>query len=124
MMYLLIVFFQLLGIGFHVMQKIVTLGDKFPIKKMREVFAIFWQEDWDTLMISTLIILLDIGAHYVVFDYLHIPLPTDWYWQVAPFVLALVLGYAGQRLIYKWFGTAEQFLDKQVTGRFEPSAPK
>ena len=123
MIYILIVILQLLGISFHVMQKVVTLGDKFPEKTVRQIFLTFWQEDWDTLMISGLILLLDVVAHFVIFDFLHIPLPPEWYWQIGPFVIALVMGYAGQRLIYKWFGSAEQFLDKQVTGRMEINKP-
>jgi len=123
MEYVLILFFQSLGIGFHVMQKVVTLGDKFPEKTVRQIFLTFWQEDWDTLTISGLIVLLDAGVHYVVFDFLHIPLNPEWYWQVGPFAIALVLGYAGQRLIYKWFGSAEKFLDNQVTSRIEVNKP-
>lgn len=122
MVYALIFLFQGLGIFFHVMQKVVSIGDKFPRDQFPEytiqrIFYIFWSEDWDTLTISAGILVLDEAVHFVVFDYLHIPLPIDWYWQIGPFGLALVLGYAGQRLIYKWFGTAEQFLDKQVSNK-------
>lgn len=117
MIYFLITFFQLLGISFHVMQKVVSLGDKFPTETVKEIFAAFWKEDWDTLTISVLVLLLYLGAVYTVLDYLGIKLPTDWYWQVGPFGISLLLGYAGQRLIYKWFGSAEQFIDKKVTAQ-------
>lgn len=123
MVYFLILFFQFLGISFHVMQKIVSLGDKFPAKKVGEIFSVFWMEDWDTLTISGLIVLLDLGIHFVIFDFLELPMPPEWYYRVGPFALALVLGYAGQRLIYKWFGTAEQFFDRQATGLMGGGAP-
>lgn len=115
MAYVLIIFFQLLGISFHVMQKVVSLGDKFPSETVAEIFASFWKEDWDTLTISFLVMFTYVASYYVVVDFVGIKLPTDWYYLIAPFALALLLGYAGQRLIYKWFGTAEQFIDKKVT---------
>lgn len=127
MEYFLIIFWQLLGVSFHVGQKIVSLGDKFPEKNVNEIGKTFWKEDWDTLLISFLIIMLDLGTHFTL-HYLKIELPAEeWYWKVMPYAAALILGYAGQRLVYKWFGSAEEFLDKQVTDRLgvrtEPPRP-
>lgn len=119
MEYVLIIFFQCLGIAFHVMQKVVSLGDKFPKETVRTTFATFLQEDWDTLVISGLILMLDLGTNYLLFGYLKFEHLPQWYWQLAPFAVSLILGYAGQRLIYKWFGTAEKYLDKQVTDRLQ-----
>lgn len=117
MEYVLIFFLQALGVGFHVMQKVISLGDKFPTETPRGIFKYFWKEDWDTLAVSGLILMLNLIGHYIAFVKLQLVLKEDWYWQLAPYLLSLIGGYAGQRLIYKWFGSAEKFLDKQVTDK-------
>jgi hypothetical protein len=117
MEYLLITILQLLGIGFHVAQKIITLGDKFPDEKKKGVIlAAFWDEDWDTLLVSFLVLISDLVAH-VVIHYIGLEMSKEWYWQVFPFALAFVLGYGGQRIAYKVLGSAEQVLTTQVTDR-------
>jgi hypothetical protein len=118
--YVLIIILQVLGILFHVMQSVVSLGDKFPAETPRSIFGIFWKEDWDTIAVSFLVLLLNVVVHYILYDYLKLQFGNgEWYYKAGPFIIALVLGYAGQRLIYKWFGTAETFLDKQVTDKFK-----
>lgn len=111
--YIIIIILQIIGVGFHVGQKIVGLGDKFPEKTKREIFAVFWKEDWDTLGVSVFVLMLNLVAHFVTCRYL--PVVADWeYFEVSSFAVALILGYAGQRKIYKWLGSAEQFLDKKI----------
>jgi hypothetical protein len=105
---------QVLGIGFHVGQKIVSLGDKYPGKSREEIIAIFKKEDWDTLFISGLVVVLHIVAHVSVEIYgPDIRDGLDYYmlWDLG---LALFGGYAGQRVIYRIFGTAEKVLNKKV----------
>ncbi len=113
MEYFLILFFQLLGIGFHVGQKVISIGDKFPNETPSSVIKTFWKEDWDTLAISGLVLLLDIGMHYTMW-YIGIDPFAEGWWKAAPFGIALFLGYAGQRVVYKFFGTTEKMLDKQI----------
>lgn len=119
MEYFLIIILQSLGIGFHVMQKVISLGDKFPAETPRSVFKLFWKEDWDTLVVSGLILVLNIVGHYITFDKLGMVLLSEWYWQIAPYVLSLVGGYLGQRWIYKFFGSAEKALDKQFLNKLD-----
>ena len=113
MEYLLILILQLLGISFHVMQKVISIGDKYPKETPRTIFKYFWLEDWDTLAVSGLFLILNIIGHYIVFVRLEMVLHSEWYWQVSPYFFSLVGGYAGQRLIYKFFGSAEKFLEKK-----------
>lgn len=119
MEYFLIIILESLGVAFHVMQKVVSIGDKFPDETPRNIFQIFWKQDWDTLFVSVLVLVFNIVAHYIVFDKLGFILKPEWYWQIAPYALSLIGGYAGQRLIYKWFGSAEKFLDKQVSDKLQ-----
>jgi hypothetical protein len=115
--YGLIILLQFLGIGFHVMQKISGLGDKFPEKTSNEIALIFWKEDWDTMMISVLVITLNLVAHFILMEYTTVP-DTLEYFYLYVFGSAFLLGYAGQRIIYKQLGTAEKFLDK-TTDKFK-----
>jgi hypothetical protein len=117
MEYILIVILQLLGIGFHVMQKISILGDKFPDKSIREIRILFLKEDLDTLVVSALVLMLNLVSHYIVTIYTTIPKMDNYH--LYSFGAALVLGYAGQRVIYKYLGTAERFLDKKIDNKLQ-----
>lgn len=119
MEYALIFILQVLGVCFHVMQKVISIGDKYPVETPKSIFKIFWKEDWDTLAVSGLVLILSIITHYIIFDKLDMVMKPEWFYQIIPYVVSLVLGYAGQRLVYKWFGSAEKFLDKQVTDKFQ-----
>lgn len=118
MEYLLVTIFQLLGIGFNVIQKIIALGETYPQLSQREVVSSFFKSDWDTLILSGLILALDLCAHFV-FNYYQLPLIHWEYYVLVSFGVALVLGYAGQRMIYKYLGSAEKFLDKKVTDKLQ-----
>lgn len=119
MEYLIIIACQLLGIGFHVMQKIIKLDDQFPEMTRGQVFNAFFKEDWDTLAVSALIILTDLLAHYIIDTY-----TPDFRKGINLYILyafgaAFMLGYLGQRLVYKWLGSAEKYLDKKVEQRLQ-----
>lgn len=118
MEYLLIVVLQLLGIGFHVMQKIISLGDKFPDKNRSQILSGFLYEDWDSLCVSGLIIFLNMVTHYIVENYAPAVREVNHY-HLYSFGMALILGYAGQRIIYKYLGSAEEFLNKKVTDKLK-----
>lgn len=112
MEYALIIILQLLGIGFHVMQKVIALGDTHKTK-MKETFSIFWSEDWDTLFVSFLVMTLNVVAHFILESYAPKSIIEYEYYDLISFGIALTLGYAGQRIIYKYLGTAETALAKK-----------
>jgi hypothetical protein len=113
MEYLLIFVLQLLGIGFHVMQKIIKLGDTHPQMKRREIINVFLDEDWDTLIVSALVLCVNLITHYIIDKYTPQLRESLNYYVLYAFAIALVLGYSGQRLAYKWLGSAEKVLDKK-----------
>lgn len=117
MEYTLIFILQILGIGFHVMQKIISLGDEHKDKNRSQIFSAFLYEDWDTLSVSALIIALHLVSHYIVENYTTIRQIDNYH--LYSFGLALVLGYAGQRIIYKYLGSAEEFLNKKVNDKLK-----
>lgn len=122
MEYILIIVLQLLGIGFHVMQKVIEIGNHNPLKTSNEIFKIFFAEDWDTLIVSALVLMVDVVFHfandYYGFINTSFAFPslgglTISYLAIS-FVLAFILGYAGQRIAYKFLGTAEKFINKKT----------
>ena len=114
MEYFLIFSLQLIGIGFHVAQKVKALDAKYPEKSIREIFNTFLDQDWVTLFISALIIVLDLMVHFILDTYTPDIRKGVNYYVLYAFGIALFLGYAGQRLIYKYLGKAEEILDKQA----------
>lgn len=110
--YLLIFILQILGVGFHVGQKVVALNSKLP-DAPGVIMKTFWRNDWPTIFVSSLILVLDIVGHFTMWYVGVDPFQEGW-WKVLPFALALFLGYAGQRVIYKIFGTTEKVFDKQL----------
>ncbi len=117
MEYLLIILLQLLGIGLHVMQKVISIGDKFKDLAPTQVFKTFFKEDWDTLAVSAIVLFLDVIFHFIVINYDIVFITGSEWFYPGSFLGALFFGYAGQRMIYKYFGSAEQFLDKQINDR-------
>lgn len=103
---------MIVGILFHVMQKIRILRDKFPQFNPNQVVKTFFGEEWDSLIISFLVWLVyEIWIYISMMHNLGLPM---WYKLYAIYALALVLGYSGQRIAYKYLGTAERILEKRA----------
>lgn len=113
MEYALIFILQLLGIGLSILQKITGLGDKFPNFDRKQIISTFFNEDWDTLIGSALVLILDLTVHFIC-NYYQAPFTSHPYYIFISFGLALLLGYAGQRIIYRVLGTSEKALNKKI----------
>lgn len=111
--FLLITALYLIGQGFHVLQKIGIYRKTYPSLGFSEIWGTFFKEEWNTLMVSALGLLLIEIAWYVIHRE-HLSLPTwlhDW---GGDYGLSLISGYCLQRLVYKYLGTAEAVLEKRV----------
>ena len=113
MEYLLVIILQLLGIGFHVGQKILAIDARYPDDSLSDVFKIFMKEDKITLFISGLVLILNVVGIYITEYYTDFEEKFE-YFHLTSFGVALVMGYAGQRLIYKYLGKAEEVLNKKA----------
>lgn len=105
---------QLAGISLHCMQKIKDLDNKFPDMSTNEIVSTFWENDKFTLWISGIVLWINILAHLIIHLYtpdVILMIPHFILWA---FLVAFVLGYAGQRLVYKFLGTAESVINKQI----------
>lgn len=112
MIYLLTISCFLLGVGYHVMQCIMKLRAKFPELGFKTVFATFFQQEWDSLLRSALVL-------FTFIIYLFITIGAEikfphWYYKWGIYGIALLAGYAGQRLAYSYLSTAESILEKKA----------
>lgn len=120
MEYLLIIFFQCIGVLLATLQVIRELdklksGDTWP-----DLFKMFWEQDKVTLAISGAILLLHLGIHFAV-DYYNLAdfILTRNYYLLINFSLALVIGYGGQWLVYQVLGKAVDFVKKKVDNKLQ-----
>lgn len=113
MIYILTVALFLLGVGYFVTKKIDELKVKYPTCDADDVLRTFLKEDWNTLIRSFLVL-----CTYEIFIFITqikaVVMPVWWEKYLVVYALSLVLGYAGQRLIYKYLGTAESELEKRA----------
>lgn len=125
MEYLIIGAFQFLGVGFHAGSKIAVFDKQYPEKSNWEIVWVFLREDWNTLLMSILVLFLNLLVHFVIKEYvpdvflikfsfvvfnvtITLPIILIWY------LISFVAGYFGQRAIYKALGTAEKFLGDKL----------
>lgn len=113
MEYFLICLLFLLGVGFHVGEKIVEIDKLSPDDSLSDVFKLFWKQDKVTIFISGLILVLIETAYFITESYVPNAL-TEWWHFVILFVAALVLGYGGQRLVYGALGKSVVFAEKKI----------
>ena len=113
MIYILTVALFMLGVGYHVTRQIDILKKKYPECKPGDVLDTFIREDWNTLIRSFLVL-----CTFEIFIFLKetkaVQMAAWWDRYLVDYALALVLGYAGQRLIYKYLGTAENKLGENA----------
>jgi len=119
MEYLFILAFQIAGVIVHVTQKIKEFDIKYPEKTRKEIRGLFYENEWSSLGISASFLLVHLLIHgaadyYKWFgDFQYIQL-FGWNLPVTlvSLGLAFMVGYAGQRWIYKYLGNLESVLDK------------
>jgi hypothetical protein len=100
-----------LGCGFHVMGKVSALKKAFPSLLPNTIWGTFWKEEWNVL-IGSVLVWVSVELSVFIINYNRIPIPDWLQWGIYP--ISLVLGYAGQRLIYKYLGTAESILEQKA----------
>jgi hypothetical protein len=123
MEYVFIFMAQIFGIGFHVVQKIIALDKQYPEKTMKEIKSLFFENEWSSLMASILVLFTHLFAHGAIDYYMpgrgEVIVPIPFINVNVPFGLlgvglALILGYGGQRIAYKYLGKYEQYLSDKA----------
>lgn len=113
MIHFLTILLFILGVGYHVMQKVMRLRRKYPQFNLPEIFGTFLKEEWDSLIVSFLV-LCTYQLFLFIVEMSQMVMPSWWDKYLADYALALILGYAGQRLAYKYLGTAEKVLSEKA----------
>lgn len=110
--HILILLISLIGVGFDVMAKVMRYKKMFPQLSFANIWRTFFKEEWDSLMVSVLIIVvLQISLYIVKINGVKIP---SWIVNWGMYVFTLVINYSGQRLAYKYLGTAEKVLEEKA----------
>lgn len=119
MEYLLIFILQAFGVAFNAYRKIMELDKQFQDVPLSEIKNKFLKNERITFLGSSIIVLFHLLCHVIIELYfpqlrkVEIPLfITDWSipYVIASFIIAFVLGYSGQWLVYRVFGKAEKYL--------------
>lgn len=111
MNYLITSALLILGILYHVFVSVGNLKKKFPAFSFKDIWVTFLKEEWDSLFRSALGVCVFELAVFVVQHYNVGLTQTHWFFVYA---FALVWGYAGQRLAYKYLNTAEKVLEQKA----------
>jgi len=113
MEYALIILFQILGIGFSVGQKVLELDKLSPDDTLNDVMKLFWHKDRVTILMSILVLVFNLTVHFTIEEYAPQLLDGE-YHMLWSFGIALLLGFTGQKLIYKALGKAEGIVNKKI----------
>ena len=119
MEYVIILLLQAFGVAFNAHKKIIELDKKYPDTPFNQIRDRFLKNERITFIGSGLIALFHLLCHVIVdlyypsFREVNIPLfIADWSvpYVIGSFILAFLLGYFGQWLVYRIFGKAEKYL--------------
>ena len=111
MIYLLTTVVFMLGVFLHVMIKITGYKKTFPELSFGSIWHTFFKEEWDSLIVSGIVLLVLEVAIFIV-NYVGVPVPEWMEWGI--YVISILLGYQGQRLAYKFLNTAVDALEKKA----------
>lgn len=123
MEYVIIFLLQIFGIAFNINLKIVHLDRQYPGVPLSQIKDIFWKQERVMFFGSALIIMFHLLCHVIIDLYApeirNVKVPifiVDWSvpYIIVSFIIALLLGYFGQALIYKLFGKAEKILKDKI----------
>ena len=113
MEYLIIIVAQIFGILFHNYLKIKQIDDRRPDDTFWEVMSVFYRENILTLILSTIILAFTVFVHAVVIYYTDLR-DTFYYYDLSAAGLSLVLGYQGQKIVYKALDKGTAVVDRKL----------
>jgi len=111
MIYLLTTIVFILGVLLHVMIKVTGYKKAFPTLSFGAIWGVFFKEEWDSLMVSG-VILFVVEVSITIINYVGVVIPDWMNWGI--YVIALLMGYQGQRIAYKFLNTAVEALEKKA----------
>ena len=103
---------NLIGIVYMVMVSIKKLRAKYPDLHPKTVLGTFFTEEWDSMILSVVGLALFELVFFII-RYNEVILPA-WVEAWGIYGLALLWGYASQRLAYSVLNTSETVLQKKI----------
>ena len=119
--HILLAALYLLGATYQVMREIARLRKMNTALRPVEVFRTYYQEEWNTLIVSGLG-LLTVQLFFFIIHFKGYELP-GWLHQWGIYPLSLVAGYGWHRIVYKWLGSTEAAIIKQIDSSNKTDAP-
>ncbi len=113
MEYVIIVLAQIFGILFHTFIKIKTIDDRRPDDTFFEVMGVFYAENMLSLLLSFVILAFTIFIRFVIELYTTLN-ETIPYYELINIGLSLILGYQGQKIIYKALDKGTGIVDRKL----------
>ena len=111
MIYFLTTVSLLFGVLFHIMVKVMGYKKTFPTLSFKSIWGTFFKEEWDSLMVSAIILGVVELAIFII-NYQQITIPDWMQWGIYP--ISLLMGYQGQRIAYKFLNTASDALERKA----------
>lgn len=105
----------ILGVCYQVMQEIGKQRKKYPAYRPGQLFGTYWQEEWNTLIVSALG-LVTLQLFGLIAHIKNIPLPV-WLHDWGVYALTPVAGYGWHRIVYSWLGTTEKRLTEYMENK-------
>lgn len=102
----------ILGVAYFVMSQVGKLKKKYNSLGRAEIFAAFFKSDWDSLIVSMLVLFT--WNIFLFICYKNEIVFHPWFDEWGMYAISLVLGWGGQRLAYKALTTVEAVLDKKI----------
>lgn len=111
MEYVITILAQVFGILFHNFLKIDEIDKRRDDDTFWDVLTVFYRENILSLILSGVILLFTVFVHFVIGYYSDIN-ETIPYYDLIGAGVSLVLGYQGQKLVYKALNKGTSVVDK------------
>lgn len=118
MEYVIMTIAQIFGILFHTYLKIKEIDDRRDDDTFWEVLTVFYRENVLSLMLSGVIILFTAFIHFVIGYYSDLNLTIPYYDLMGAGV-SLVLGYQGQKIVYKALNKGTDIVDNGLDKKLQ-----
>lgn len=104
----------LFGSVLQVMGKVANLRKKYPTESPASIYKIFRSEEWDVAIVSACVDAMAFVSFYLGgYEWLEKKTKGN-FTELAAMLCMVVIAYAGQRLVYKYLGTAEAVLSEKA----------
>ena len=113
MEYVIIALAQIFGILFHTWIKIKAIDDRRPDDTFFEVMGVFYVENMVSLILSFVILAFTIFARFVIELYTDLETTVPYY-ELINVGVSLILGYQGQKIIYKALDKGTGIVDRKL----------